>query len=87
MSSNIEREVVVTTPRTMRAARTAHVGCGDLRSRRWIRCSQPVMWPVTKPAKREMAPVAKSAALSGRRGGTVGRMQAAVATAVAEDRD
>jgi len=42
-----------------------------------------------KPAKREAAPVSKAAAaaVSGRRGGPVGRMQAAVATAVAEDKD
>jgi hypothetical protein len=41
------------------------------------------------PAKRETAPVRKvmAAAVSGRRGGPVGRMQAAVATAMAEDPD
>jgi methyl-accepting chemotaxis protein len=47
-----------------------------------------------KPAKREAAPVRKpasaavaAAAVNGRRGGPVGRMQAAVATAMAEDPD
>jgi methyl-accepting chemotaxis protein len=42
-----------------------------------------------KPAKREAAPVRKAvaAAVNGRRGGPVGRMQAAVATAMAEDKD
>jgi methyl-accepting chemotaxis protein len=42
-----------------------------------------------KPAKREAVPVRKAvaAAVNGRRGGPVGRMQAAVATAVAEDKD
>ena len=41
------------------------------------------------PAKRETAPVRKvmAAAVNGRRGGPVGRMQAAVATAMAEDPD
>jgi methyl-accepting chemotaxis protein len=47
-----------------------------------------------KPAKREAVPVRKAAsaavaaaAVNGRRGGPVGRMQAAVATAMAEDPD
>ena len=47
-----------------------------------------------KPAKREAAPLRKApsaavaaAAVNGRRGGPVGRMQAAVATAMAEDPD
>ncbi len=39
--------------------------------------------------KREVAPVSKvaAAAVNGRRGGPVGRMQAGLATAVAEDKD
>jgi methyl-accepting chemotaxis protein len=48
----------------------------------------------TKPAKKEIAPVRKApsaalatAAVSGRRGGPVGRMQAAVATATAQHPD
>ena len=43
-----------------------------------------------KPAKRETAPVVRkptAAAINNRRGGPVGRMQAAVATAMAEDPD
>ena len=42
-----------------------------------------------QPAKRETAPARKvvAAAVNGRRGGPVGRMQAAVATAMAEDPD
>jgi methyl-accepting chemotaxis protein len=43
-----------------------------------------------KPAKRETAPPVRkavAAAVNGRRGGPVGRMQAAVATAMAEDAD
>jgi hypothetical protein len=42
-----------------------------------------------RPPKRKVAPVAKAAAafVGGRRGGPVGRMQAAVATALAEDPD
>jgi hypothetical protein len=58
----------------------------------------PALAPVTrmaaKPAARVPAPVRKpasaavaSAAVNGRRGGPVGRMQAAVATAMAEDLD
>jgi methyl-accepting chemotaxis protein len=55
----------------------------------------PAPPPVTRvTAKREAAPVRKApsaavaaAALNGRRGGPVGRMQAAVATAMAEDPD
>ena len=50
--------------------------------------------PAKPPAKREAAPARKpasaaiaAAALNGRRGGPVGRMQAAVATAMAEDTD
>jgi len=42
------------------------------------------------PAKREAAPVRKAviaAAVNGRRGGPVGRMQAGLATAVADDKD
>jgi hypothetical protein len=42
------------------------------------------------PSRRETAPVkaaVTSAAVKGRRGGPVGRMQAAVAAAVAEDKD
>jgi hypothetical protein len=39
--------------------------------------------PARKPASAAIA----AAAVSGRRGGPVGRMQAAVATAVAEDKD
>jgi hypothetical protein len=40
-------------------------------------------------AKREAVPARKTvaAAVSGRRGGPAGRMQAAVATAVAQDKD
>ena len=42
-----------------------------------------------KPAKREAVPARKAvaAAVNGRRGGPVGRMQAAVATALAQDKD
>jgi methyl-accepting chemotaxis protein len=42
-----------------------------------------------KPAKREAVPARKTvaAAVSGRRGGPAGRMQAATATAVADDKD
>jgi methyl-accepting chemotaxis protein len=44
-----------------------------------------------KPAKRDTAPVRKAAtmtaAVNGRRGGPVGRMQAGLATAIAEDTD
>jgi hypothetical protein len=55
----------------------------------------PAPAPVTRaaakpPAKREAPPVRKAviaAAVNGRRGGPVGRMQAAVATAMAEDAD
>jgi ferric-dicitrate binding protein FerR (iron transport regulator) len=50
--------------------------------------------PAKPPAKREAAPARKpasaaiaAAAVNGRRGGPVGRMQAAVATAMAEDTD
>jgi ferric-dicitrate binding protein FerR (iron transport regulator) len=50
--------------------------------------------PAKPPAKREAAPARKpasaaiaAAAVNGRRGGPVGRMQAAVATAMAEDPD
>jgi methyl-accepting chemotaxis protein len=54
----------------------------------------PVTRMAAKPAARVPAPVRKpasatvaSAAVNGRRGGPVGRLQAAVATAVAEDKD
>jgi methyl-accepting chemotaxis protein len=54
----------------------------------------PVTRMAAKPAARATAPVRKpasaavaSAAVNGRRGGPVGRMQAAVATAMAEDQD
>jgi methyl-accepting chemotaxis protein len=54
----------------------------------------PVTRMAAKPVKREAAPVRKpasatvaAAAVNGRRGGPVGRMQAAVATAMAEDPD
>jgi methyl-accepting chemotaxis protein len=50
----------------------------------------PVARAAAKPTKREAAPVRKTviaAAVNGRRGGPVGRMQAAVATAMAEDAD
>jgi len=40
-----------------------------------------------RSARPSAAPVSKAAAVSGRRGGPVGRMQAAVATAMAEDKD
>jgi methyl-accepting chemotaxis protein len=52
----------------------------------------PVTRLAAKPARREPAPVRKAtsaavaaAAVNGRRGGPVGRMQAAVATAMAEE--
>jgi methyl-accepting chemotaxis protein len=60
---------------------------------------QPAPAPVARaaakpPAKREAAPARRpasaaiaAAAVNGRRGGPVGRMQAAVATAMAEDKD
>jgi methyl-accepting chemotaxis protein len=58
------------------------------------RAPAPVTRMAAKPAKREIAPVRKAtsaavaaAAVNGRRGGPVGRMQAAVATAMAEDPD
>jgi methyl-accepting chemotaxis protein len=54
----------------------------------------PVTRMAAKPARKETAPVRKAtsaavaaAAVNGRRGGPVGRMQAAVATAMAEDPD
>jgi methyl-accepting chemotaxis protein len=49
----------------------------------------PVARMAAKPARREAVPVRKAvaAAVNGRRGGPVGRMQAAVATAMAEDAD
>jgi methyl-accepting chemotaxis protein len=54
----------------------------------------PVTRMAAKPARKETAPVRKpasaavaAAAINGRRGGPVGRMQAAVATAMAEDPD
>jgi methyl-accepting chemotaxis protein len=49
----------------------------------------PVARMAAKPARREAVPVRKAvaAAVNGRRGGPVGRMQAAVATAMAEDPD
>ena len=40
-----------------------------------------------KPAKREFAPVRKASAATGAKRGPVGRMQAGLATAVAEDKD
>jgi hypothetical protein len=44
--------------------------------------------PAAAPARREPVPAkVTAAAVNGRRGGPVGRMQAAVATAVAEDKD
>jgi hypothetical protein len=51
-----------------------------------------VIRTAAKPAKRETAPVRRpaavtAAAVNGRRGSPVGRMQAAVATAMAEDPD
>jgi methyl-accepting chemotaxis protein len=59
-----------------------------------IKAPAPVPAPVARaaarPVKREAAPVRKAviaAAVNGRRGGPVGRMQAAVATAMAEDPD
>ncbi|HSS84101.1 MAG TPA: methyl-accepting chemotaxis protein, partial [Reyranella sp.] len=50
----------------------------------------PVARAAARPAKREAAPVRKAviaAAVNGRRGGPVGRMQAGLAIAVAEDKD
>jgi ferric-dicitrate binding protein FerR (iron transport regulator) len=58
------------------------------------RAPAPAARSAAKPAaRREAAPVRKpaaavvAAAVNGRRGGPVGRMQAAVATAMAEDTD
>ena len=50
----------------------------------------PMRPMAAKPAKRDTSPVRKAtiaAAVSGRRGGPVGRMQAGLATAIAEDTD
>jgi methyl-accepting chemotaxis protein len=47
----------------------------------------PVARIAAKAPRREDAPARKVAAVAGRSGGPVGRMQAAVATAVAEDKD
>jgi methyl-accepting chemotaxis protein len=55
-----------------------------------VKAPAPVARAAAKPVKREAAPVRKAviaAAVNGRRGGPVGRMQAAVATAMAEDAD
>jgi methyl-accepting chemotaxis protein len=53
--------------------------------------SAPVARMAAKPAKKDAAPARKAAAVvaavNGRRGGPVGRMQAAVASAMAEEKD
>jgi methyl-accepting chemotaxis protein len=58
-------------------------------ARRAAKSPAPAPRLVANPAKREAVPARKAvvAAVNGRRGGPVGRMQAAVATAVAEDKD
>ena len=53
---------------------------------------EPAIKPVAaRPAKRDTSPVRKAAtiaaAVNGRRGGPVGRLQAGLATAMAEDPD